>query len=224
MRKIIIIGSSVLVLLSGFVIYHSKKEHMTIRQYMMKWVYPLFSALMQKKALRLSNETAIPPVNFYSLKAVKNDGTLFSFDSLRGKTVLLVNTASDCGYTPQYAELQQLHKQYGDKLTILAFPSNDFKNQEKRSDAAIAQFCRKSYGVTFPIMKKISVLKGEHQDPVYRWLTDPKQNGWNGKAPSWNFGKYIISREGRLIHYLDPALNPQKIIGLVNTLQNSKRD
>lgn len=207
MRKIII-GSSVLVLLAGFVIYQSKKDHMTIRQYIMKWVYPAFSTLMQKRAIQLYNETAIPPVNFYSLKAVKNDGTVFSFDSLRGKTVLIVNTASDCGYTPQYAELQQLHEQYGDKLTILAFPSNDFKNQEKGSDAEIAQFCRKSYGVTFPIMKKVSVLKGEHQDPVYRWLTDAKQNGWNEKVPSWNFAKYIINREGKLTHYVDPAVSP----------------
>jgi glutathione peroxidase len=221
MRKIII-GSSVLVLLAGFVIYQSKKDHMTIRQYIMKWVYPAFSTLMQKRAIQLSNETAIPPVDFYSLKAVKNDGTIFSFDSLRGKTVLIVNTASDCGYTPQYAELQQLHEQYGDKLTILAFPSNDFKNQEKGSDAEIAQFCRKSYGVTFPIMKKVSVLKGEHQDPVYRWLTDAKQNGWNEKVPSWNFGKYIIRHDGRLIHYLDPAFSDQTIIGLVNTLQSRK--
>lgn len=208
MRKIILVGSSVLVLLAGFVIYQSKKNHMTIRQYLMKWVYPAFSTLMQKRAIQLSNETAIPPVNFYSLKAVKNDGTIFSFDSLRGKTVLIVNTASDCGYTPQYAQLQKLHNQYGDKLTILAFPSNDFKNQEKGSDAEIAQFCRKSYAVTFPIMKKVSVLKGEHQDPVYRWLTDAKQNGWNGKAPSWNFGKYIISREGVLTYYFDPAVSP----------------
>lgn len=173
-----------------------------------KMVYSLLSRLKRKKAIRLLHAPVQPPVSFYILKGVLNDGSDFSFGSLKGKYVLLVNTASGCGYTPQFAELQELHKRYGKQVEVIGFPSGDFKNQEKATDAEIKQFCKKNYGVSFHLMQKSHVLPGAEQHPVYEWLTDPAKNGWNKKAPSWNFGKYLIDKDGRLIQYFDPAVSP----------------
>lgn len=148
------------------------------------------------------------PVSFYTLKTLANNGREFDFNALRDKKVLIVNTASNCGYTHQYQELQQLSELYEDKLVVLAFPANDFKEQEKGSDEEIAQFCQVNYGVSFPLMKKSVVVKGTAQNSVFRWLTDPAQNGWNKQEPTWNFSKYLINEKGILTHYFDPAVSP----------------
>jgi len=124
------------------------------------------------------------------------------------KKVLIVNTASDCGYTAQYAELQSLYTQFGDRLIILGFPCNQFKEQEKGSDQDIASFCQVNYGVTFPLFQKSDVKKGLNQHPVYQWLTDSAKNGWNTQEPVWNFSKYLLDEEGRLTHYIDPSVSP----------------
>jgi glutathione peroxidase len=137
-----------------------------------------------------------------------NNGKTLPLQELKGKKLLLVNTASDCGYTPQYSELQQLQERFRDTLQVIGFPANDFKEQEKGSDAAIAQFCHVNFGVTFPLAKKSSVVKGPHQHPVYRWLTEREQNGWNDKAPGWNFSKYLVDEQGLLTHYFDPSVAP----------------
>lgn len=206
----------VLLLLSvsfwGYVeIINWNSKTMTIRQKILKAVYPLFtfwSRASGKNSAELSNDAVKPIIPFYSLKDTLNNGTAFDFASLKGKKVLLVNTASDCGYTPQYTDLQKLYEQYGNKVTIIGFPANDFREQEKGTDEQIAQFCKANFGVTFPLMKKSIVIKSNTQNNVYRWLTDAAQNGWNSKAPSWNFGKYLVNEEGTLTNYFDPAVSP----------------
>ncbi len=148
-----------------------------------------------------------PASSFYDLHATLNDGRELLFQSLKGKYVLVVNTASFCGYTGQYDALQQLHLQYGDKIAVIGFPSNNFGGQEPNSDEEIAGFCRINYGVTFPLTQKTSV-KGSNIHPVYAWLSQAEQNGWNNKSPDWNFCKYLIDPQGHLLHFFNAGVNP----------------
>ncbi len=156
----------------------------------------------------VNRQGAAPKVPFHRLKTVQNNGQELDFGQFRNKKVLLVNTASNCGYTGQYEELQQLQEQLQDKLVIVGFPANDFREQEKGSDTDIAQFCQVNYGVTFPLTKKSSVVKGDVQHPVYQWLTNTEQNGWNAHQPDWNFSKYLVDEKGALSHYFGPAVSP----------------
>lgn len=184
---------------------------MTLRQRILKLFYPLLVWFRRKQTKEnvLKNEgRGLPPVSFYSLSVTLNNGKEFLFETLKGKKVLLVNTASDCGYTPQYAELQKLYEHAKEKVEIIAFPANDFKDQEAGSDKDIAAFCSVNYGVSFPLAKKAIVVKNASQHPVYQWLTDKTKNGWNEKAPAWNFAKYLVNEEGVLTHYFDPAASP----------------
>lgn len=186
-------------------------RNMTTRQKILKAVYPVFMWITKlsgknSTTLKGSNKQALVP--FYSLKDTLNNGTTFGFASLKGKKVLLVNTASDCGYTNQYEELQKLYDAYKDKLVILGFPANDFKEQEKGTDDEIAQFCKINFGVNFPLMKKSSVIKGPAQNEVFRWLSHKELNGWNEKAPVWNFSKYLVDENGSLLNYFDPSVSP----------------
>ncbi len=190
------------------VIINRNSKNMTIRQKLLKAVYPVFMRLQGKSGKVLENEHKAPAVPFHSLKTLMGSGTAYDFSQLRGKKVLIVNTASNCGYTGQYDELQQLYKRFENKLVILGFPANDFKEQEKGNDEEIAQFCKVNFGVTFPLMKKSSVVKNETQNDVYKWLTDSTKNGWNNKQPSWNFSKYLVNEEGVLTHYFDPSVSP----------------
>jgi glutathione peroxidase len=137
---------------------------------------------------------------------------------LRGKKIMLVNTASDCGFTGQYAELQKLSEQYKEKLVVIGFPANDFKQQEKLTDEEINQFCTYNFGVTFPLAAKTTVVRAPHQNDVYHWLTEKRENGWNTQQPSWNFAKYIVNEAGILTHYFDPAISPQsgEIVKAIN--------
>lgn len=146
--------------------------------------------------------------SFYELKTILNSGQELDFKSLKNKKVMLVNTASDCGYTNQYEGLQALHEKYKDKLTIIGFPANDFGEQEKGTDSAIEQFCKVNFGVTFQLAKKSTVVKKEDQNPVYQWLTDEKKNGWNYTAPTWNFCKYLVDENGELTHFFEAAIEP----------------
>lgn len=185
---------------------------MTVRQTVLKAIYPLWMYLSKafgRRSQALANKKNIAPhQSFYDLSAQLNNGMILSFNTLRGKKLLLVNTASDCGYTNQYDDLQKLYEEYKDKLTIIAFPANDFKEQEKGSDDDIQNFCKINFGVTFPIALKGSVVKGNDQQNVFRWLTDKTKNGWNNKPPSWNFSKYLVNEEGVLTNYFDPAVSP----------------
>ena len=185
---------------------------MTARQKFLKAIYPVltgYKRIFGKGTKILFNKSRInPQQSFYDLSVQLNNGTTFNFEALKGKKVLLVNTASDCGYTAQYDDLEKLYKQDKDKLMIIGFPANDFKEQEKGSDEEIAQFCKINFGITFPLAKKGSVIKGNDQQKVFQWLTNRAKNGWNNKQPSWNFSKYLINEKGFLMNYFDPAISP----------------
>lgn len=149
-----------------------------------------------------------PPVSFYSLHTFDNKGNDVNFEQFRGKKILLVNTASECGFTPQYEELEKLYQQYKGKLVIIAFPANDFGEQEKGSDDEVASFCKINYGVTFPLMKKSVVLKGQEQNAVFKWLSDKSKNGWNDQEPTWNFCKYLVDENGVLTNFYNSSVAP----------------
>ena len=181
------------------------------RQKVMSALYPLImkaSRLLGKRNVVQNMGQAPPPKPVYDLSVTLNNGTDLPLQNLQGKKVLVVNTASNCGYTAQYAELQQLQKEHPNDLVVIGFPANDFKEQEAGGDADIAQFCQVNFGVTFPLAKKTSVVPGGEQHPLYKWLTQPEQNGWNKQAPSWNFSKYLLNENGVLTHYFDPAVSP----------------
>jgi glutathione peroxidase len=184
---------------------------MTIRQFVIKKIYPFLQKRLktEKTSLSLRNDKNVQaPSSFYNLKATSIKSEEINFESFKGKKVLLVNTASDCGFTPQFEGLQKLHEQYGEQVIILGFPANDFKEQEKGGDAEIATFCQANYGVTFRIMKKSGVVKNENQNAVYHWLTNATLNGWNNQAPVWNFSKYLVNEQGVLMHYFGPSIEP----------------
>ena len=146
--------------------------------------------------------------SFYDFKTTTLDGQSFDLASLKGKKVLVVNTASKCGHTPQYAQLEELYKKYGgDKFTIIGFPANNFLSQEPGTNAQIREFCTKNYGVTFPMMSKISV-KGKDQDPIYKWLTSKEENGVMDAPVKWNFQKFMIDEQGKLVGFVTPKELP----------------
>jgi glutathione peroxidase len=136
------------------------------------------------------------------------DGNEFKLSQLKGKKVLIVNTASKCGYTPQYKELEEVYKQYGgNNFVIIGFPANNFKSQEPGTNAEIKEFCTKNYGVSFPMMSKISV-KGDDKDPLYQWLTQKSQNGKIDAEVQWNFQKFLIDENGNLVDMVQPKDKP----------------
>lgn len=204
----------VLVFIIAFAVYvevaNRNSKNMTYRQKVLKAVYPVWMwwAKFTGKNTKELSGTKQPPISFYSLKAALNNGDTLDFSSLQGKKVMLVNTASDCGYTNQYSDLQKLSEQYKGRLVVIGFPANDFKEQEKGTDDEIAKFCKANYGVTFPLAKKSVVIKTAQQNPVYQWLTDSSKNGWNEKQPSWNFTKYIVNENGVLTNYFGPSISP----------------
>lgn len=216
MRKLKRLIIVLLLLITVFVVYveivNRNSKNMTYRQKVLKAVYPAFmwiTKLTGTNTKKMKNESAKSPVvSFYDLSATQIDGKELKFADFKGKKLLLVNTASDCGYTNQYADLQKLYDQYKNKLLVIGFPANDFKEQEKGTDEEIAQFCQKNYGVTFPVIKKSVVIKSAQQNPVYQWLTDSSKNGWCNQQPSWNFSKYLVDENGVLTNYFDPSVSP----------------
>jgi glutathione peroxidase len=182
---------------------------MTFKQRLLSKLYPLIMKLSKGKAKKLSNPVATAPaIPFYTLKAPLLNKSIIDFETLKGKKVLVVNTASDCGFTAQYAELQQLHEQEAHRLHIIAFPSNDFGKQEQGSDTQIIQFCKDNFGVSFPVTLKSTVKKGPQQNAVFQWLSTKELNGWNDQAPNWNFCKYLINEKGVLTHFFDSSASP----------------
>jgi len=152
--------------------------------------------------------------SIYDIKVKAIDGSQIDFSIYRGKKLLIVNTASECGFTPQYEDLQRLHAMYEDKITILGFPSNDFGGQEPGTNEEIAEFCSKNFQVTFQLFEK-SVVSGKNKSALYSWLTIKDQNGWNDVEPNWNFCKYLVSEEGELINFFGSAIDPfsEEIVG-----------
>ncbi len=196
---------------------------MTFKQKLLKWFYPMFVKLGRKKAaerILINNEHKIPLRNFDSIEIRDLSGNLFSLSQLKSRKTLVVNTASDCGYTGQLGELEALYQKFRDELNIIAIPSNDFKGQEKLEGADIESFCKKNYGVSFPVLEKSVVKKSAGQSELYKWLSDPAQNGWNQRAPEWNFSKYLLNEKGVLVAYFPPAISPLdvKILALIRNM------
>jgi glutathione peroxidase len=212
-------GRSILFVLLGviasFLVYvgvsNRNQPNMSFRQKILRTIYP---ALMWMTRISGKNTTVLmrsgidPRNSLYDLSIKTVSGDTLPLAQFRGKYLLIVNTASDCGYTGQYEELQQLQDRFADQLQIIAFPSNDFKEQEKGTNQEIASFCQRNYGVRFPVANKGGVLRHAGQQPVFDWLTDPNQNGWNSLNPQWNFAKFLVDREGRLIRYFGPSVSP----------------
>lgn len=145
--------------------------------------------------------------NIYDFKVEGLDGGTIDFSQYKGKKILIVNTASKCGYTPQYEGLQKLYEKYKDKMVIIGFPANNFMYQEPGDNATIKSFCEKNYGVTFPMAAKIDV-KGKKMHPLYVWLTQKKYNHYNDSKVKWNFQKYLIDEKGNLIEVFAPDIEP----------------
>jgi glutathione peroxidase len=145
--------------------------------------------------------------SIYDFKLKTLDGEEISLAKFAGKKMLLINVASECGFTPQYKNLQALHEQYGDKVTLIAFPANNFGKQEPGNSAEIKNFCSKNYGVTFQMMEKISV-KGEDTHPLYSWLSNKDENGCCDNAPNWNFCKYLIDEKGQIVKFFSSKVDP----------------
>ena len=186
--------------------------NMSGRQSMLKSFYPVLTKVtrffgVNSRAINPENKTS-SVTSVFEIPFELNNGDTVSLQAWKGKKIIVVNTASDCGYTGQYEELQALYKNGKGEIMIIGFPANDFKKQEKGSNEEIAAFCKKNYGVEFPIAMKTSVIKGKEQHPLFSWLSDPEKNGWNKEAPGWNFSKYVIDEQGNLSGYFDPGVSP----------------
>lgn len=145
--------------------------------------------------------------SFFDLSVKLINGDHFNFSELENKKTLIVNTASKCGFTPQFKVLEEIHNKYKNKLTIIGFPCNDFLFQDPSSNKKIKEFCSVNYGVSFLMSEKVT-LKSTSCSPVFKWLTDPKMNGWNSQLPTWNFCKYLIDENGELLLFANSLIQP----------------
>lgn len=150
---------------------------------------------------------ALKSVTIHGFKVPGLAGATIDFAEFKGKKIMVVNTASKCGLTPQYEALERIYRKYGDRLVVVGFPSNDFLFQEPGTDADIAEFCRRNYGVSFPMAAKVEV-KGRRQAPVYQWLTNKRLNGIESSAVTWNFQKYVLDENGKLVRHFSPQTDP----------------
>ncbi len=169
----------------------------------MKIATPLFIIALLTMSVQLSSQD-----RFHDFTVMDITGSEYPLSQFKGKKVLVVNTASKCGLTPQYEDLENLYRKYKDDgFIIIGFPSNDFAGQEPGSNDEIAAFCTENFDVTFPMMEKISV-KGDEQHPLYRWLTQKEENGLEDSKVSWNFQKYMIDENGNLLGHVPPRKKP----------------
>lgn len=170
-------------------------------------------------AQAVENPTNMSKENIYQFKVQDLYGKEFDFSTLKGKKVIVVNTASKCGLTPQYEELEALYKEYQDKgLVIVGFPANNFASQEPGTNEEIAAFCKQNYGVSFPMMSKVSV-KGDDMAPIYQFLTQKDKNGLQDSEVEWNFQKYLINTNGELEKVVSPRTTPKdpEIVNWINS-------
>ena len=170
-------------------------------------IYILRERIFKVNEKAPDNNVIVNENNFYKLSANDIDGNKIDFSQFKGKKLLIVNVASKCGYTSQYKDLQELHKKYNDKVTILAFPSNNFGFQEPGSNDQIEEFCETNYGIEFQLFEK-SDVRGKNINSVYRWLSSINDNGWNDKSPRWNFFKYLVDETGSLKAVYSSNVNP----------------
>lgn len=157
------------------------------------------------------------PESIYSFKVTSLAGAIINFADFKGKKILIVNTASKCGFTPQYADLEKLYNQFKGKLVIIGFPCDQFAHQAPGTSKEISEFCTNKYHITFPMAEKISV-KGDHVAPIYQWLeAQAKEKGFTPVVPEWNFGKYLLSENGELMAVFSSPTNPmsQKVVDAV---------
>lgn len=160
-------------------------------------------------ALLISAQLSSQTKNLYDFTATTIDGETFNFESLKGKKVLIVNTASECALTPQFKKLQELYEEYGgDEFEIIGFPCNDFGKQDPAINEVIYDFCKNKYNVTFRMMEKISI-KGDSPHPVYKWLTSSKENGVLDAKVTWNFQKFMIDENGEVVDFVAPIKSPK---------------
>lgn len=163
---------------------------------------PFFwTGLFSKPAASIQTQT------IYDFKVESLTGGTIDFAAFKGKKILIVNTASKCGFTKQYEELEALYKKNQDRLVIIGFPANNFLSQEPGSNADIQEFCKKNYGVTFPMAAKISV-KGNNIAPIYKWLCHKAENGVMNAKVSWNFNKFLLDENGKLIGHFKSKVKP----------------
>ena len=165
----------------------------------------LQNCTQQKKEISQDKNVAMKSIYDYKVEGL--DGKEINFADFKGKKILIVNTASECGFTPQYADLEQVSKDYKDKLVVIGFPANNFGGQELGSNAEIGAFCQKNFGVSFPMAAKVSV-KGDDMHPVYKFLTQKAKNGLEDSDVKWNFQKYLINENGELVDVVDPRTLP----------------
>jgi glutathione peroxidase len=163
--------------------------------------------ISKKQTILLSTNVNNYKGSFYDFTVNDLSGKPTSLKDFQGKTVILINVASKCGFTPQYADWQKFHEEHGDKVAVLGFPANDFMSQEPGSSEEIAEFCQKNYGVTFRMFEKVNVT-GKDKAPLYDWLSKKELNGWNNQEPTWNFCKYLINKEGKLTHFFESKITP----------------
>lgn len=154
-----------------------------------------------------TNQPADTTQTIHGFKVAGLTGGTIDFATFKGKKILIVNTASECGYTPQYKDLQALYDRYKDKLVIVGFPANNFGGQEPGSNEEIHSFCEKNYGISFPMAAKISV-KGSDMAPIYQWLTQQKLNGVLDAEVSWNFNKFLLDENGHLLQHFKSSVTP----------------
>ncbi len=147
------------------------------------------------------------PMTIYDFKIKAIDGSTIDFSKFKGKKILIVNTASKCGFTPQYHGLEKLYEAHKDNLVIIGFPSDNFANQEYHNDDSISSFCKKNYGVTFPLTTRVDV-KGPNTTPVFKYLCSKDENGVLDATISWNFNKFIIDENGNLLQHFDSKVTP----------------
>jgi len=152
-------------------------------------------------------QATIAAKSIYDFKVEALDGGTIDFSSYKGKKILVVNTASKCGFTPQYEGLEKLYEKYKDKLVIIGFPANNFGGQEPGTNTEIKEFCKKNYGVTFPMAAKVSV-KGDDTAPIFKWLCNKSENGVLDAEIKWNFGKFLLDEKGNLISYFPSKIEP----------------
>ena len=178
------------------------------------WVGVFCCITSSLQAQKKSMSTSI-----YQYVVADINGDDFDFSSLKGKKIMVVNTASKCGLTPQYKKLQALYDRFKDSgFVVIGFPSNNFLWQEPGTNEDIGAFCKKNYGVSFPMMSKINV-KGSNKHPVYQFLTQKKKNGLRDSSVSWNFQKYLIDEEGQLVDVVGPRTQPddEKILNWIKS-------
>jgi len=208
--KSIAIGLIVLGTISVYVaIVNRNNKHSSVKQKILKAFYPAIMKLGQTKSMILVNNSKSEPIiDFYSLSFQQIDGTPFDMQQLKGKKVLIVNTASECGFTGQYEALEKLNQLNLNRLVIIGFPANDFKAQEKGSNEEIQRFCKKNYGVSFVLGEKGIVEKKDNQQQIFQWLSQEEKNGWCNQQPTWNFCKYLIDENGTLTHFFSSSVDP----------------